>query len=333
QTGWWQSVAAGDFNGDGKLDLIAGNWGLNSSYHASADWPARFYYGDFDDNGTVDIIEAEDDSETKKIMPRRTKLVLGSAMPFVQAAYPTHKAYAVASVADILGDRMKRAREVTVNTLSTMLWLNRGDHFEATPLPVEAQFTPVSGISVADLDGDGNQDIFLAQNQFAQRGEDPRQDAGRGLWLRGDGHGRFKAMPGEESGVKVHGEQRGSVAGDFDEDGRADLVVTQNGAATKVYHNTRAKAGLRVRLAGPPGNPDGVGATVRAARGESFGPATEIHAGAGYWSQDTSVLVFAGATPTEIQVRWPGGKTVTAKIPAGMAEISINEEGGVKVIR
>jgi len=112
--------------------------------------------------------------------------------------------------------------------------------------------------------------------------------------LKGDGKGGLRPVPGQESGIAVYGEQRGAAAADYDGDGRLDLVVTQNGTTTKLYHNLRAKPGLRVRLAGPAGNPSGIGATMRLKSGDRFGPAREIHAGAGYWSQDSPVQVLAG---------------------------------------
>jgi len=62
-------------------------------------------------------------------------------------------------------------------------------------------------------------------------------DAGRGLLLRGRGDGTLDAVPGQESGIAIYGEQRGCAAADFDGDGRPDLVVTQNGAETKLYRN------------------------------------------------------------------------------------------------
>ena len=89
-----------------------------------------------------------------------------------------------------------------------------------------------------------------------------RADAGRGLWLRGDGHGHLAPVRGQDCGVRVYGEQRGAALGDFDGDGRVDLVVTQNRAETKLFRNVGAKPGLRVRLDGPPGNPCGIGAVV-----------------------------------------------------------------------
>ena len=120
------------------------------------------------------------------------------------------------------------------------------------------------------------------------------------------------------------GEQRGAATCDFDGDGRVDLAVTQNGAETKLYRNLGAAPGLRVRLLGPPGNPQAIGAVIRAGSKDRLGPAREIHAGAGYWSQDSAVQVFAAnPRPERLWVRWPGGKATTTEVPAGAREVVV----------
>jgi hypothetical protein len=158
------------------------------------------------------------------------------------------------------------------------------------------------------MDGDGNDDIFLAQNFFAVDGDTSRLDAGRGLWLSGDGEGNFRAVPGQESGIAAYGEQRGCAVSDFDRDGRVDLALTQNGAETKLYRNVKAKPGLRVRSA--------IGAVLRI----DNGPSREVHAGSGYWSHDSIVQVMKSGA--QLTVRWTGGKTTTMKIPEDAREIT-----------
>ena len=141
-------------------------------------------------------------------------------------------------------------------------------------------------------------------------------------------------MPGQESGLKVYGEQRGAALGDYDGDGRVDLTVTQNGAETKLYKNAGAKPGLRVRLQGPPGNPQGVGAAIRLVTDGKMGPLREVHAGSGYWSQDSAVQVMSASAPaTKVWVRWPGGKTVTVDLPKEAREVAIDEGGKLSVLR
>src|SRR5207249_9203844 len=162
----------------------------------------------------------------------------------------------------------------------------------------------------------------------ATQPETPRYDAGRGLWLLGDGQGNFRPMPGQESGVRTYGEQRGAALCDYDGDGRVDLALTQNGTETKLYHNAGAKRGLRVRLAGAAGNPTGVGAMIRLKFGDRLGPAREIQAGSGYWSQNSSVQVMATPTaPSQIVVRWPGGQMTTNELKSGVRSVVVRQNG------
>jgi hypothetical protein len=329
-TGWWNSVTAGDLDGDGRLDLVAGNWGRNGRHQFHLAQPLRLFYGDANGDGAVQIVEAGFDPARGRLVPWRFWDTLSQAMPFLQERFNSFTAYSEAGVAELLGDRLTRMRELTVSTPDSLVFLNRGGRFEARPLPVEAQWAPVFGVNVADLDGDGHEDVFLAQNFFGVDAETSRFDAGRGLVLKGDGTGGLRPVAGAASGILVYGEQRGAALADFDADGRVDLAVTQNGAATKLYRNVGARPGVRVRLSGPAANPAGVGAVLRLGRGGQWGPAREVRAGAGYWSQDSLVPVMAlAAAPDQLQVRWPGGKTITVPLPAGAGEVTVDGNGKV----
>ena len=311
------------------MDIVAGNWGLNSEYRASRVRPLVALYGDLLERGAMDWIETEWD--VAGLVPRRRLDVLGGVLPVLNERYTSHRQFSEASVKDVLGPQFSRARKVEATTLASTVFLNRGDHFEMMPLPSEAQEAPVFGVNVADFDGDGFEDLFLSQNFFCTTPEMPRLDAGRGLMLRGLGDGKFEAMAGSRSGIVVDGEQRGSAVADFDADGRPDLVVTQNGAATRLFRNRGATPGLRVRIAGSSGNPAGVGAMLRLKQGERLGPAREVHGGSGFLSLDdaTQVLGRAGVA-TEVWIRWPGGGTNSVSVPAGAKEIIVRSSDPVR---
>jgi len=334
-TGWWTGLNTADLDGDGRQDLIAGNWGLNHRWRdAGPEFPRRLYFGDLDESGGVQLVEARFDRGLNAWVPERGLLAVMAAMPFLQTRIRSFEEYGTASLEQIYGERLARAAHVDVNTLAVMVFLNRGDHFEARPLPAEAQWAPAFGIAVADFDGDGAEDVFLSQNFFAVAPDYTRYDAGRGLLLRGDGRGGLAPVPGQTSGLKIYGEQRGCAVADFDHDGRPDLVVTQNGAATRLYRNRQARPGLRVRLAGPPGNPAGWGAVVRLGDGARWGPARELHGGAGYWSQDGAGVIpaFAGAA-TQVQVRWPGrAEPVTLRLPASARAVEVRADGSISAL-
>jgi hypothetical protein len=333
-TGWWNGVTTGDLDGDGRIDIIASNWGRNTKYERWRKRPLRIYYGDMAQSGEVQLLESYFEPDSAKYVPSRLLERVTQAIPLLAARFPTHQLWADAGIEEVMGERRDTMRYGEAGWLETTALLNRDDHFEARVLPLEAQIAPCFAVCVADYDGDGKEDVFLSQNFFAVNSDTSRYDAGRGLWLQGDGQGGLRAIPGQESGIKVYGEQRGAAVCDFDGDGRTDVVVTQNGGETRLFHNVRAKPGLRVRLLGPAGNPRGIGAVMRLDYGGRLGPAREVHGGSGYWSQDSPVQVL-GITqaPVAIWVRWPGGKTILAKVPAAAREIAVNQLGALKVLR
>src|SRR5436309_10309016 len=242
--------------------------------------------------------------------------------------FPTHQAFAKATVKEILGPRYEKAGSVEATELESGVFLNRGSHFDWVPLPREAQLAPVFSINVGDFDGDGIEDLFLSQNFFGTASDLSRDDAGRGLWLRGSGRGTFTAVDASVSGVKINGEQRGAALADFDHDGRVDLAVSQNNGPTKLYVNQRAKRGLRVALRGPPGNPGAIGAQMRVqyASGRA-GPCRSVQAGSGYWSQDGAAQVLGCAeTPVALWIRWPGGKEQIVRLEDNQWDVRVDFE-------
>jgi enediyne biosynthesis protein E4 len=332
-TGWWNGVATGDFTGDGRMEIVASNWGLNSVYRASRDRPRKLYYGDLSGNGTIDLIDARFAPSLGKEAPKRTFDFISAAMPFLIERVPSYEAYGQMSIQEIYGERLARAAVLEATTFESMIFRFQDGKYYGQPLPAEAQLAPAFGICVGDMDGDGNEDLFLSQNFFAVAPSEPRLDAGRGLLLRGDGRGGFTPVPAHKSGILIYGEQRGCALSDFDGDGRVDLAVSQNGNRLKVFRNVTAKPGLRIRLKGPPENPTGVGAVIRIENGQTAGPAREVQAGSGYWSQNGAVQVMNLPGPEKaktVRVRLPGGKTVTGAIPDGAREIEVDFEGGIR---
>lgn len=322
-TGWWNSVATGDFDGDGRLDLLVGNRGLNSTWQVWGDRLPGMFFAEGGD-GSLAVVETVLDGGVPR--PIRDRGLLSTGLPDLAERLPTHSAFADADARQVLGAAAAQVRELRPATLASLVLLNRGDRFEARQLPAEAQWSPAFGLAVADFDGDGNEDVFLAQNQFSVRPEDMRLDAGRGLLLRGDGKCGFTPVPGQASGLAIYGEQRGTAAADFDEDGRVDLVVTQNGADTRLFRNAAAAPGLRVKLVGPVGNPDAIGAVLRPVRDGKPGAAKAVTAGGGYLSQPGPVLVIGGSPPERIEVRWPDGTTSSLPVPTGAKMVTAGSD-------
>ena len=325
-TGLWRGLAVGDFDGDGRMDLIAANWGLNSPYKASPKEPLVLAFGETSQPGITDLIETE--WVGGRLAPRRPWVAISTAIPHIGERFPTVAAYGEATLEATLGERAPLTRRVQVTRLESMLFLNTASGFKAVPLPREAQLAPAWAATVADFDGDGREDLFLAQNDFSQPAEEPRIDAGLGLWLRGDGRGGFTPVSVVESGLEIVGAQRGCAVGDFDNDGRTDLVVTQNRGRTRLFQNQRGRPGLRVRLRGDVMNYRGVGAQLRLRTARGLGPARELHAGSGSGSQDSLTTVLTSLEPPiSVWVRWPGGRITETPVTPDWRSVEIDASG------
>ena len=86
--GWWNGVTTGDLNGDGRLEIIATNWGRNNQFYPFLEEGLHLFYGDFNGNGRIDTIEAYLDPELKKIVPWRDWQSLTRALPFILERFP-----------------------------------------------------------------------------------------------------------------------------------------------------------------------------------------------------------------------------------------------------
>jgi enediyne biosynthesis protein E4 len=202
-TGWWWSVQAGDLDGDGDLDLVAGNMGLNYKYVPTEKEPLEVYYYDFDNNGKKDLVLTY--YHDGRPFPIRDRATAVEQVPALKEKFKTNDHYARSDVQTVYGEKnLEKALHYAVTTFATAWFENDGNgRFIPRPLPVEAQFSSVNDILIGDFDGDGNPDILLAGNLYPVEVETIRADAGYGLLLRGDGKGHFAAIPWAESGFFV----------------------------------------------------------------------------------------------------------------------------------
>ena len=203
KTGWWFSIQPADMDMDGDMDLIAGNFGLNSKYRGTKEAPFEVYYSDLDNNGLKDIVLAYTEEGIK--YPYRRKGDASVQVPGIGEKFKTYASYAQSDVNEIYGkENLERALHYQATTFGSVYIENMGDgNFEFRRLPVEAQFSSINDILVHDYNRDGYPDLLVAGNMFAVEVRTPRNDAGIGLLLLGDGKGDFQPVSYLESGFFV----------------------------------------------------------------------------------------------------------------------------------
>ncbi|HIG30799.1 MAG TPA: hypothetical protein EYQ50_24540, partial [Verrucomicrobiales bacterium] len=175
--GWWTGITAGDLDADGRMDLIVGNWGLNHEYRAQRDSVRKLYYGDLDENGSFDLVETWFSPALNREMPQRDYRSVLKAFPFLFKKNLRFQDFANLAIEQIFGPELWKLKTLEVDTMASMVFFNRGNRFKPIEMPREAQMAPVFGVSVADYDGDGFEDLFLSQNFFAMNPETSRIDA------------------------------------------------------------------------------------------------------------------------------------------------------------
>ncbi|MDZ7694056.1 MAG: FG-GAP-like repeat-containing protein [Balneolaceae bacterium] len=315
--GWWNGVSTGDFNNDGQPDIIAANIGKNSPYQLDTAQPLKLFYSDFNMDGRVDMVDAYYSEELQGYVPRR-RLYSFDSLPMVLRSVGSHSEFASSTVDEIFNQDFSKIPSKEINTVAHTVFLNTGEGFEAVDLPDYAQFSTAFHPGVADFNNDGYDDLFLSQNLYPFAHTVPRQDAGRGLILLGEGDANFSPVKGQESGIKIYGEQRGAAVSDINSDGKVDLAVSQNEGETKLFLNQTENSGIRVTLVGPDSNIDAVGSSIRMVYEDgSKGPLREIQAGSGYWSQQSFTQVLGideGGSPEAVEVQWFDGSSETVPL-------------------
>ena len=206
--GWWNCIESADLDGDGDLDYVLGNHGLNSRFRGDAEHPVVMQVNDFDQNGTVEQIMSVFSGKGTYPMLLRHDLV--GQIPQLKKRYLKYKDFAEQTVENIFTPmQLQNTLKYEAKEMQTCVLMNEGKgKFSLQPLPVEAQLSPNFGITIKDFDGDKKLDIILGGNFYGVKPEIGRFDSSYGLFLKGDGKGGFSSIPARQSGFRLEGEVR-----------------------------------------------------------------------------------------------------------------------------
>ena len=206
--GWWHRIIAKDLNGDGMVDFVLGNQGLNSRFKASSVRPVTMYVNDFDLNGSVEQIICAYNGDKSYPLVMMDDLV--KQIPSLSAKFKKFDDYKDATIEDIFSPEvLQKTIKLNARIMESCVMMNSGKGtFRLTPLPVEAQFSPVYAINAGDFDHDGICDIILGGNQYRAKPETGIYDASYGLLLKGNNNGTWQSVSSLKSGIFTKGEIR-----------------------------------------------------------------------------------------------------------------------------
>ncbi|MEO6454966.1 MAG: VCBS repeat-containing protein, partial [Ginsengibacter sp.] len=243
--GWWQGLTAGDFDNDGDIDFIAGNWGLNSPYNVSISGPMRICYKDFDHNGSIDPILCSYEDGVNYPIPSWDYLV--DQLPSLRKKIPTYASYASLSMDKLLSMLDTTGMQtLTCKTLQSVYIENLGNgKFITKNLPVQAQFAPLFGMIATDIDHDGKLDLLGAGNFYSTDVIIGKYDAGKGLTLLGDGMGDFKYVALTESGFIPDKDAKAMSRIESNKNGSL-IIITQNSDSLKIFKDNTVAGFKRI---------------------------------------------------------------------------------------
>ncbi len=251
-SGWWTSLAAGDFDRDGDTDYLAGNLGLNTRFEAAPDQPVQVHAKDYDENGTLDpILSLYFPDGNRYPVPERDELL--EQIPGLKARIPTYRSYAEKTFEEIFSDSEREGAYVREAVRFRSSYLeNEGDgEFVVRSLPRRVQVAPIFGMQTGDYDRDGTLDVLMVGNWYATNSKTGRADAFPGAFLDGNGTGQFAYRNHTETGFFVEGDGKG-LAEIIDEEGGSLLVATQSGGHLKAFQSPDSR--LRRRVVIHPGD-------------------------------------------------------------------------------
>ncbi|SEL63448.1 Repeat domain-containing protein [Aquimarina amphilecti] len=163
--GLWQSIVDFDIDNDGDIDYLLGNFGLNSKFSASSDFPLRMYYADFDNNNKTETIVAV--AKNGKYYSTLGLDELSSQLNFLKKKFTTYTSFAGKTIEEIFDrDALENAKLLEVHELASGYLKNDKGTFSFVPFDNSLQLAPIMTMLKYDFDKNSKEEVLIAGNYF-----------------------------------------------------------------------------------------------------------------------------------------------------------------------
>ena len=231
--GWWERIIKTDIDNDGDIDFIVGNIGANNLHQPSFERPVTVIAKDFDNNGTIDPVmfayfKDSFINPTYNSFPVNFWGDLNGQSPIFRAKYNTFKSYSKATIENLFNEDELNDKSIIMENL--------GDGtFKYSPLPTDAQVSPINGMVTLDYNNDQKEDVLLVGNNYGNEVFIGRYDAFNGGLLTNNNNGNFEFLPTSESGFLVPGDSKSIITVKNIKSNSPYYIASQNRDSIKIF--------------------------------------------------------------------------------------------------
>jgi hypothetical protein len=227
--GLWQALIPFDIDNDGDKDLLLGNWGVNTKFKASADYPLRMHHLDFDNNGKKETVLSIEKNGAYYPLANLDELV--GQMNILRKKFPDYASFAGKKMEEVFEKKLLDSADLfEVHELRSGYLKNEQGRFEFQPFDWQLQVSPINSFVAFDFDADEKQEILAAGNYFGVKPFHGRFDGFSGALI----HDHNSIHLGHEIGLDLAGKSARHLRV-VSLEGKPYLLVTYNNDAAEVY--------------------------------------------------------------------------------------------------
>ncbi|MFV5688718.1 VCBS repeat-containing protein [Flavobacterium sp. ZT3R25] len=184
--GLWQAIIPFDIDNDGDQDYLVGNWGMNSKFKASQEFPMKMYYDDFDGNGSFETIVAKE-KNGKYYTTMGLDELAEQFSGMLKKKFNSYKSFAGKTLEEVFDPKMlEKAKLYEVHNLKSGYLRNDKGKFTFVAFSNKMQVAPITCFVKSNFDSDTKEEVFVGGNYFGVSPYHSRFDGFSGALIKNE---------------------------------------------------------------------------------------------------------------------------------------------------